>query len=241
MRTWRGLSIFAAVNVPTLVWLVTTDEQCAKAAEQALLWKEWVVQQVRAGQPSPRGLPRGATLPVATRVPPDPDMALHALEDQFEDAGHLVVHQRGGPAWLREYKTALRSWVSTVAAAEVWFHDHPAACPDSMLALVMDQLPPPRPRRPVALRGPQCGGAQPHWVLLAPRGLRPHILRCVRERAMQASHGRRPCGHLCPHAGTVPDREGMPASLPLQYGTYRSWVHTVDAEVIVQLLPHANH
>ena len=40
--------------------------------------------------------------------------------------------------------------------------------------------------------------------------------------------------------GTVPDGEGMAASLPLQYGTHRTWVHTVVAEVILHLLQHAD-
>ena len=103
----------------TLVWLVTTDEQCSRAAEQAHLWAEWVIVQVRAGQPRPRGLPRDTTLLVATAVPQDPHMALHALEDQPEDAGHLVVQQRGGPAWLQEHLTTLRSCAGTVTRAEV--------------------------------------------------------------------------------------------------------------------------
>ena len=41
-------------------------------------------------------------------------------------------------------------------------------------------------------------------------------------------------------SGTVPDGEGVAASLPLQYGTRRPWVHTVDAEVILHLLRHAD-
>ena len=39
-------------------------------------------------------------------------------------------------------------------------------------------------------------------------------------------------------SGTVPDGEGVEASLPLQYGAHRPWVHTVDAEVILHLLRH---
>ena len=70
---------------PTPVWLVTTDDQCAQAAGQARLRAEWVIVQVGAGQPKPRGLPRGTALLVATGVPHDPDMAVHALEDQPED------------------------------------------------------------------------------------------------------------------------------------------------------------
>ena len=93
-----------------------------------------------AGQPEPRGLPRGTALLVATGVPHDPHMAVHALEDRPEDTGHLVVHQRGGPAWLKEHVTALRSWASTVAGAEIRLHDHPAISPGDTRALSMDQL-----------------------------------------------------------------------------------------------------
>ena len=46
-------------HAPTPVWLVTTDNQCAQAAEQAQRWAKWVMVQVGAGQPRPRGLPRG--------------------------------------------------------------------------------------------------------------------------------------------------------------------------------------
>ena len=38
----------------------------------------------------------------------------------------------------------------------------------------------------------------------------------------------------------MPDGEGVAASLPLQYGAHRSWVHTADAEVILHLLRHAD-
>ena len=41
-------------------------------------------------------------------------------------------------------------------------------------------------------------------------------------------------------SGTVPDGEGVAASLPLQYGAHQPWVHTVDAEVILHLLRHAD-
>ena len=40
-------------------------------------------------------------------------------------------------------------------------------------------------------------------------------------------------------SGTVPDGEWVAASLPLQYGIHRPWIHTVDAEVILHLLRHA--
>ena len=106
-------------HAPTPVWLVTTDDQCARAMEQAQLQVEWVIVQVGAGPPRPRGLPRGTALLAATKVPHDSHMAVHTLEDQPEDTGHLVMHQRGGPAWLREHVTVLRSWTSTIAGAEI--------------------------------------------------------------------------------------------------------------------------
>ena len=127
------------------MWLVTTDDQCARATEQAQLRAEWVIVQVREGQPRPRGLPCGTTLLVATEVPHDPHMAVHTLEDQPGGTGHLVVHQRGRPAWLREHVTALRSWASTIAGADIRLHDHPAIRPDDTRALNVDQLTPGHP------------------------------------------------------------------------------------------------
>ena len=129
-------------HAPTPVWLVTTDKQCTRATEQAQLQAEWVIVQVGEAQPGPRGLPRGTALLVVTEVPHDPQMAVHALEDQPEDTGHLVVHQRGGLAWLWEHVTALRSWSSTVARAEVRLQDHPADRPGDTRALNVDQLTP---------------------------------------------------------------------------------------------------
>ena len=41
-------------------------------------------------------------------------------------------------------------------------------------------------------------------------------------------------------SGTVPDGEGVAASRPLQYGIHSPWIHTVDAEVILHLLRHAD-
>ena len=73
-------------------------------------------------------------------MPHDPHLAVLALEDQTEDTGHLVVHQRGGLAWHREHVTALRSWASTIAGAEVVLHDHPAVHPGGTRALSVDQL-----------------------------------------------------------------------------------------------------
>ena len=68
-------------HAPTLVWLVTTDDQCARATEQAQLQAEWVIVQVGTCQPRPRRLPRGTALLVATEVLHDPHMAVHALGD----------------------------------------------------------------------------------------------------------------------------------------------------------------
>ena len=93
----------------------------------------------------PRGLPHGTALLVATEVPHDPHMAVHALEDQPEGTGHLVVQQCGGPAWRREHVTALRSWASTIAGAEIRLHDHPAIRPGDTRALSVDQLTPSHP------------------------------------------------------------------------------------------------
>ena len=101
--------------------------------------------QVRAGQPRPCGLPRGTALLVATGVPHDPHIAVHALEDQPEDTAHLVVHRRGGPAWLKEHVTAVRSGASTIAGAEIRLHDHPAISPGETRALSVDQLTPSHP------------------------------------------------------------------------------------------------
>ena len=132
-------------HAPTPVWLVTREDQCTRAAEQAHLQAEWVVVQVGAGHSRPLGLPRGTALLVAREVPHDPHMAVHALEHQPEGTGHLVVHQRGGRASLKEHVTALRSWASTIAGAEIRLHDHPAISPGDTKALSVDQLTPSHP------------------------------------------------------------------------------------------------
>ena len=117
---------------PTPVWLVTTDNQCARAKEQGQLRTKWVIVQGGAGQPRPLGLPRRTTLLVVTTMPHDPHRAVQTLEDQPEDTGHLGVHQRGGPAWLSEHLTAPRSLTSTVTGAEVCFHNYPASAPTTL-------------------------------------------------------------------------------------------------------------
>ena len=232
-------------HAPMPVWLVTTDNQCTRAIEQAQLQADWVIVQVGAGQPRPRGLPRGTALLVVTEVPYDPHMAVHALEDQPEDTGHLVVHQRGVPAWLWEFVTALRSWASTIAGAEVRLHDHSAVCPGDTRALSVDQLTPSHP-------DVRWHSADLNAGWLSPTGYY-WILEAWGHTSSDASGGG-PCKHATSVAlaadltrtwavaisGTVPDGEGPAASLPLQYGAHRPWVHTVDAEVILHLLRHAD-
>ena len=232
-------------HAPTPVWLVTTDDQCTRATEQAQLQTEWVIVQVGAGQPRPRGLPRGTALQVATEVPHYPHMAVHALEDQPEDTGHLVVHQRGGPAWLGKHVTALRSWASMITGAEIRLHDHAAVCPGDTRALGVDQLTPGRPDvqwHSADLNAGWLSSTRYYWI--------PEVWG---HTSSDASGGG-PCKHATTVAlaadltrtwvvaisGTVPDGEGVAASLPLQYGAHRPWVHTVDAEVILHLLRHAD-
>ena len=231
-------------HAPKPVWLVTTDDQCARAMEQAQLRTEWVIVQVGMGQPRPLGLPRGRTLLVATTMPHDPHMAVQTLRDQPEDTGQQVVHQRGGPAWLREHQTALRSWTNTIIGAEVRFHDHLAIRPNDTVALSVDQLTPGDPNVKWHSAALNAG-----W--LSTTGYY-RIPEAWGHPSSDASGGR-PCRHATSVAlaanltrmwavaipGTVPDGEGMASSLPLQYGTHRPWVHTVDAEVIIHLLRHA--
>ena len=77
---WHG-PLRPRPHAPPPVWLVTTDDQCGQAVEQAQLWAKWVVVQVGAGHPRHWGLPRGTSPLVATAVPQDLHIALHALED----------------------------------------------------------------------------------------------------------------------------------------------------------------
>ena len=234
------------LHAPTPIWLVTTDNQCTRATEQAQLRAEWVIVQVGAGQPRTCGLPRGTALLVVTEVPHDPHMVVRALEDQPEHTGHLVVHQRRGPAWLREHVTVLRSWAITIAGAEVRLHDHPAVRPGDARALSMDQLTPSHPH------------VRWHSADLNARWLSPTGYYWIPEawgHTSSDASGGGPCRHATSVAlaadlprtwavaisGTVPDGEGVAASLPLQCGAHRPWVHTVDAEVILHLLRHADH
>ena len=172
-------------------------------------------------------------------------MAVHAPEDQPEDTGHLVVHQRGGPAWLEEHVTALWSSASTIAGAEIRLHDHPAISLGNTRALSVDQLTPSHPDVRWHSADLNAGWLSPdgyHWIPEA-----------WGQSSSDASGGG-PCKHAtsvalaadltCTWAvaisGTMPDGEGVAASLPLQYGTHGPWVHTVDSEVIIHLLRHAD-
>ena len=225
-------------HTPTPVWLVTTDDQCAQATEQPHLRTEWVIVQVGEGQPRPRGLPRSTTLLVALEVPHDPHMAVHTLEHQPDDVGHLVVHQRGGLAWLREHRTALRSWASMIAGAEIRLHDHPAIRPDDTRALKVDQLTPSNPNVSWHSAALNAGWLSPTGYYWIPEAW-GHM-------SSDASGGG-PCRHATSIAlaadltrtwavaisGTVLDGEGVAGSLPLQYGIHRPCVYKVDTEVFL--------
>ena len=164
---------------------------------------------------------------------------------QPEDTGHLVVHQRGGRAWLKEHVTALRSWASTVAGAEVRLHDHPAISPGDTRALSVDQLTPSHPDVRWHSADLNAGWLSPTGYYWIPEAW---------GHTSSAASGGGPCKHATSVAlvadltrtwavaisGTVPHGEGVAASLPLQYGAHRPWVHTVDAEVILHVLRHAD-
>ena len=159
--------------------------------------------------------------------------------------GTPVVHQRGGPAWLKEHVTALRSWASTIAGAEIRLHDPPAISPGDTRALSVDQLTPSHP-------DVRWHSADVNAGRLSPTGYY-WIPEAWAHTSSDASGGG-PCKHATSIAlaadldrtwavaisSTVPDEEGVTASLPLQYGAHRPWVHTVDAEVILHLLRHAD-
>ena len=173
-------------------------------------------------------------------------MAVHALEDQPEDTGHLVVHQRGGPAWLREHLTALGSWASTVTRAEVPSHDYPATRRSDTLALSLDQLTPGHPDVKWHATALNAGCLSPTGYYSVPKAC---------DHTSSDASGGGPCRHansvvLAANSagrlavaipGTVPDGEGVASSLPPQYGIHRPWVPTVDADVILHLLWHADN
>ena len=156
-----------------------------------------------------------------------------------------MVHQRGGPAWLKEHVTALRSWASTIAGAEIRLHDHPAISPGDTRALSMDQLTHSHPDVRWHSTDLNAGWLSPTGYYWIPEAW---------GHTSSDASGGGPCKHATSVAlaadltrtwavaisGTVPDGEGVAASLPLHYGAHRPWVHTVDAEVILHLLRHAD-
>ena len=140
---------------------------------------------------------------------------------------------------------ALPSWASTSAGAEVRLHDNPAVCPSDTRALSVDQLTSSHPDvrwYPADLNAGWLSLTGYYWIPEA-----------WGHTSSYASGGG-PCKHGTSVAlaadltltwgvaipGTVPDGEGVASSLPLQYGAHRPWVHTVDGEVILHLLGHAD-
>ena len=127
----------------------------------------------------------------------------------------------------------------------VQLHNHPAIRPGDTIALSVDQLTP-------GHHDVRWHSADLNAGWLSPTGYY-WILEAWGRTSSDASGGG-PCRHATSIAlaadltrtwavaisGTVPDREGVAASLPLQYGIHRPWIHTVDAEVILHLLQHAD-
>ena len=141
--------------------------------------------------------------------------------------------------------TALWFWASTIAGAEVRLHDHPAVCPGDAGALSVAHLTPSYP------------DVRWHSAVLNAGWLSLSGYYWIPEAWGHSSSdvsGGRPCKQATSVAlaadltrtwavaisGTVPDGEGVAASLPLQYGAHRPWVHTMDTEVILHLLRHAD-
>ena len=130
--------------------------------------------------------------------------------------------------------TALQFWASTIAGAEVRLHDHPAVLPGDTRALSMDQL---TPRRPDV----RWHSADLNVGWLSPTGYY-WILEAWGHTSSDALGGG-PCKHATSVAlaayltrtwavaisGTVPDVEGVAASLPLQYSAHWPLVHTLEA------------
>ena len=152
-------------------------------------------------------------------------MAVHALEHQPEDTGHLAVHQRGSPASLKEHVTALRSWASTIARAEIRLHNHLAISPGDTRALSVDGLTPSNPDVRWHSADLNAGWLSPtgyYWI----------------PEASGHTYSDASGGGACKHAtgvalaadltrtwavsisGTLPDGEGVATSLPLQYGAH---------------------
>ena len=208
-------------HAPTPVWLVTTDDQFARATKQAQLRTECVIVQVGEGQPRPRGLPRGTILLMATEVTHDPQMAVHTLEDQPENARYLVVHQCGGPAWLRDHLTALWSFASQIAGAEIWLDNQAAIRHDDSRALNVDQLTPSSPDvrwHSAALNAGWLSLTAYYWI---PEAWGHTFCDVWGGGPCRQATSVALAADLTPKwavaiSGTVPDGEGVAASLPMQ-------------------------
>ena len=98
----------------TPVWLVTTDDQCTRAAEQAQLWAEWVLVQVGPCQPRPQGLPRGISLLLAMVVPEG--VAERLEEASVAGGGRGVAGVAGCARWWMLSSLQSGQWVRRRAA-----------------------------------------------------------------------------------------------------------------------------
>ena len=137
--------LYPRPHAPTPIWLVATDDECAKGTEQAQFLAAWVIVQAGGGPAQAPWTPprhcsaggyRGAARPAGG-----------GARARGPAGGHGTP---GGaparrPAWLREHVTALWSWARTIAGAEVRLHDHPAVRPGDTGALSVDQLTPSHP------------------------------------------------------------------------------------------------
>ena len=232
-------------HAPVPLWLVTTDDQCTQAAGQAQLRAEWVIVQVGAGQPEPRGLPRGTALLVATGVPHDPHMAVQRAGGP--SGGHRTL---GGTPARRPGVAQGTCDGATVLDKHGRRSGDPAARPPGdqpgdTRALSMDQLTHSHPDVRWHSTDLNAGWLSPTGYYWIPEAW---------GHTSSDASGGGPCKHATSVAlaadltrtwavaisGTVPDGEGVAASLPLHYGAHRPWVHTVDAEVILHLLRHAD-
>ena len=182
----------ARPHVTTPVWLVTTDNQCALAAEQAVLWAKWVLVQVGAGQPRPRGLPCGTTLLVATARARGPTQRHRAPGGISTRGPSAALGAPNGAPVLGEH----RHWGGELSPRSTSGPSTRMVGPDCRPAG-------PRPtRRPVALHRSQSRMAQTHWVLPDPRDLGPHVPRCFGGRALQTRHQPVPRGRPYQHVGS---------------------------------------
>ena len=132
-----------------------------------------------------------------------------------------------------------------IAGAEIRLHDHPAISPGDTKALSVDQLTPNHPDVRWHSADLNAGWLSPtgyYWIPEAWGHTSSDVSgggHCKHATSV-ALAADLTCTWAVAISGTLPDREGVAASLPLQYGANRPWVHTVDAEVILHLLRHAD-